>query len=449
MALPRKARYISSSQVIFIGFFCAIALGTLLLMLPFATNRGGGAPFLDALFTSTSAVCVTGLVVQDTATYWSAFGQAVILLLIQVGGLGIVTLTVAVSRFAGRKIGLRSRSTMQEAISAPNLGGIVKLTGFIVKTVAVIEGAGALLISPVFIRDFGFFGGIWRAVFHSVSAFCNAGFDLMGVRGQFSSLTSYAADPLVNIVTILLILIGGIGFVTWDDMRHHGLHIRRWRMQSKVVLAVTAALLVLPFCFFFFFGFSGSEFADMDLGERVLASAFQTVTPRTAGFNTVDLTKLGDSSAAVTIILMLIGGAPGSTAGGMKTTTVAVLCAAAFAAFRRKKDVRCFGRRIGDDAVRNAVAVIVMYAALFLVGSLLICRIEGLPLLSAMFETASAVGTVGMSLGLTPALCAASRVILIFLMFFGRVGGMTFIFAALSEKRADLSHLPQEKITVG
>ena len=439
--LPKKK--LTSFQIIILGFFGVILLGTLLLMLPLSSKDGCATPLLDALFTSTSAVCVTGLVLYDTATYWSAFGQLVILLLIQIGGMGVITVAAAFAMISGRKISLMQRSTMQEAISAPKVGGIVRLTSFIIKTTLLMELLGAAAMTPVFCRDFGA-KGVWMALFHSISAFCNAGFDLMGTRTPFSSLTSYAAQPVINLVIVLLIIVGGIGFLTWDDIRSNHLHIHRYRMQSKIILCTTALLLAVPAVYFFCF-----EFVALPTKERVLTSLFQSVTPRTAGFNTVDLASLSEAGQCITIVLMLIGGSPGSTAGGMKTTTVAVLFATAISTFRRQESAHFFGRRVDDDVVKNAVTILIMYLALFFFGGLTISIVEDLPILTCLFEAASAVGTVGLSLGITSGLGMASKLILITLMFCGRVGGLTLIFAALSGTQKNVSKFPREKVTVG
>ena len=436
-------RKLSSSQIILFGFAGVILVGTLLLLLPFATNSGQSASFWDALFTSTSAVCVTGLIVQDTAVYWSGFGQSVILLLIQIGGMGVITVAAAITMASGKKISLMQRSTMQDAISAPQVGGIVRFTGFILKGIFLFELLGALVLMTVFVPEYGV-KGIWLAVFHSISAFCNAGFDLMGTKSPYSSLTSYAAHPVMNITIMLLIVIGGIGFLTWQDIRQNGIHIRRYRMQSKVILATTGILLLVPALYFFFY-----EFASESMGRRILLSLFQSVTPRTAGFNTADLTALSETGQTLTIGLMLIGGSPGSTAGGMKTTTAAVLIACAAAVFRRRENGRFFGRRIADDTVKNALTVFLMYISLFLLGGMIISRVENLPILTCLFETASAIGTVGLTLGITPGLHLVSKLILISLMFLGRIGGLTLIFATLSANKNTLSKLPLEKITVG
>ena len=434
----------SPFRVIIFGFFLVILAGSLLLMLPISSQQGVVTPFLDALFTSTSAVCVTGLVIHDTATYWSQFGQVIIILLIQIGGLGVVTVAGAFAILSGRKIGLMQRSTMQEAIAAPNVGGIVRLTGFILRTAFAVELLGAALLYLVFSREFGLLQGAWYALFHSISAFCNAGFDLMGVKAPFSSLVDYAGQPLVSLVIALLIVVGGIGFLTWEDIRTNRWHVHKYRMQSKVILTVTGMLILLPAVYFFFF-----EFAGKPLGERVLLSVFQAITPRTAGFNTADLTAMSETGQSMITMLMLIGGSPGSTAGGMKTTTLAVLLAGAIAVFRRRENPHFFNRRVSQETVVQASTILMMYLTLFLTGGLIISRMEGLPILTCLFETASAIGTVGLSLGITPQLSWVSHLILIALMFFGRVGGLTLIFAALSRTQGNVARLPQERINIG
>lgn len=440
----RKHIHISSFQIIVLGFLSLIILGSLLLMLPLATRDGQGASFTDALFTSTSAVCVTGLVINDTATYWSIFGQGVILFMIQVGGMGVVTIAVSIATVSGRKIGLKQRSTLQKSISAPQMGGIVRMTEFIIKTTLIIEAIGAIAMAPVFCRDFGILKGLWYALFHSVSAFCNAGFDLLGASAKFSSLTSYSTQPIITFSVMALIIIGGIGFLTWEDIKENRWHIKKYRMQSKVIITVTCWLIVLPALYFFF-----CEFKDLPFGNRAMVSLFQAVTPRTAGFNTADLTLLSETGQMLIIILMLIGGSPGSTAGGMKTTTIAVLLSSSLSVFRKNKYTHFYGRRIPEDTVRNAATIMLMYIVLFLSGGMVISHIENISLISALFETASAIGTVGLSLGITSKLGIVSQIILIVLMFLGRVGGLTLIFATLSEMRANGSKYPQEKITVG
>lgn len=439
----RPHKHINSFQIIILGFMGVILLGTLLLMLPVSSRNGHMTPFMDCLFTSTSAVCVTGLVLHDTATYWSGFGQGIILMLIQIGGMGVVTVAAAITMISGRKISLMQRSTMQEAIAAPQVGGIVRLTNFIIRSTLMIELLGAAIMVPVFCREFGL-RGLWMACFHSISAFCNAGFDLMGIQEHFSSLVSYESNAVINITIMLLIIIGGMGFLTWEDITIHRLHLHKYRMQSKVILSTMLVLLLVPAVYFFFF-----ELDDMPMQSRLLGSMFQSVTPRTAGFNTVDLTQMSEAGQCIMIALMLIGGAPGSTAGGMKMTTLAVLFATASATFFRKEHANLFGRRLGDSVLKHAATIFLMYVTLFVSGAVIISIAESLPMVICLFETASAIGTVGLTLGITPHLGILSQIILIGLMFFGRVGGLTLIFAAISGTHRNVSTLPQENITVG
>ncbi len=437
-------RRLSSFKIICLGFALVIFIGALLLNLPVSAHNPDDVSFSDALFTSTSAVCVTGLVVHDTATTWTLFGQIVILCLIQIGGLGVMTLALGISTAAGRKIGLMQRSTMQEAVAAHELRGVVRLSSFIIKSTFFIELTGAALLSCAFIPRLGLGEGIWYSVFHSISAFCNAGFDLMGVNSPYSSLTAFADDPIINIAIMALIITGGIGFMTWLDIKEKKLHLRRYHMQSKTVLSVTAVLIILPALYFFFF-----EFADMPAKERLWSSLFQSVTPRTAGFNTVDLTAISGAGLAICIFLMLTGGSSGSTAGGMKTGTLAVLLASAVSVFKRREDACLFGRRISSDTIKSAAAIAIMYLLLFSGSAICMSIIEQLPLSACLFECSSAIATVGLSLGITPELGGISRIILIFLMYFGRVGGLTLIYATLPADRFYASRLPLEKISVG
>ena len=442
--MKKKRWRLSHFQIIVFGFLALILLGTGLLMLPLSSKLPGAVRFSDALFTAVSATCVTGLVVLDTASTWTVFGKIVIISLIQIGGLGVITVSLLFSMLMKKKIGLFQRSLMQESISASQVGGIVKLTRFIVTTVVITETLGACALMPVFIRDFGVLKGIPYAFFHSISAFCNAGFDLMGEKAPFSSMTAYTTDRLLNIVLILLILISAIGFRTWDDFRQHRFRLRRYSLQSRIVLSFSVILIVFPFLYFLF-----AENAGMKPSDRVLAALFQTVSPRTAGFNTTDLNLLSDGGIAMTIFLMLIGGASGSTAGGMKINTVAVIFIAAFSVFRQKKEVSAFGRRIDPDAVLKSLAVVSMYLMLCVFSALAISRIETLPMKTCLFETASAIATVGLTLGITPGLSQISRVILMLLMFMGRVGGLTIIFAALRENKGNQGRYPVEDVSIG
>lgn len=435
---------LSSFQMIILGFLMVIVIGALLLMCPVSVKDGSGASLEDALFTSTSAVCVTGLVVKDTAGYWSVFGQAVILVLMQVGGLGIISIAAFIAIISGRKISLFQRSMIQDSISAHQIGGVVKLTGFVIKTALMIELTGALLLLPGFCKRYGL-KGIWMSVFHSVSAFCNAGFDINGDKtGSFSSLTHFSSDPGIVIPISLLIIIGGIGFLTWNDISVNKLHFNRYHMQSKVVLVTTGILIIVPMLLLFMY-----EYNEGPLRERILLSLFQAVTPRTAGFNTADITNMSGVGHMLLVSLMLIGGSPGSTAGGMKTTTLAVLVADALAVFQRKKGVQMFGRRVEEETVKIAATLFMMYITIPMIATAIISLIDKVPVEACLFETVSAIGTVGLSLGITASLSPVSHLILILLMFLGRVGGLTLIYAAVNTKKADVARRPVEKIIVG
>lgn len=440
----RRIRYLTSAQIIILGFFSIILLGALLLMLPFSAKCGRITPFSKTLFTATSAVCVTGLVVVDTGSYWSAFGQTVILLLIQIGGLGVITVASLFTMLSHQKISLMQRSIMQDAISAPQVGGVVRLTRFILRGTILIELLGAFFLLPVFLRDYGI-RGVWMALFHSVSAFCNAGFDLLGTSAApFVSISSYVGNPVVNLTIMLLIILGGLGFLTWNDIYTWRFRLRRYRLQSKIILTATAFLILLPAVFFFF-----EDLSSLPLQSRILASLLQSVTMRTAGFNTVELSKMSGPSQAIQIVLMLIGGSPGSTAGGMKTTTFVVLLANFVATIFQKEDAQMFDRRMEESAVKTAATIFFMYAALFFTGAVILSVYERLPLSACLYETASAVGTVGVTLGITPKLHLLSQLVLIALMFLGRVGALTLIFAAISTRTHSFAKLPQEKIAVG
>ena len=413
-------------------------------MLPISSVSGKVTPFNESLFTATSAVCVTGLVVHDTGSYWSTFGQAVILILIQIGGLGVITVAASFALLSGRKISLMQRSTMQEAIAAPKIGGIVRLTGFVLKATLIFELSGAVIMMPVLCKDYGV-KGVWLAVFHSISAFCNAGFDILGTdASKYVSLTQYVNCTSINFVVIFLIVIGGIGFLTWEDIYTNKLHFRRYRMQSKVILITSAILIIVPALYFFFF-----DLNNLPIKQRILSSLFQSVTTRTAGFNTVDLTALQEPSIATMIVLMIIGGSPGSTAGGIKTTTVAVLIANSLATFGRKDSSHFFKRRIDNQVVKNASTILILYLVLSFTGAVAISTAEKIPFLKCLFETSSAIGTVGLTLGITPELGLFSQLILILLMFCGRVGGLTLIYAAISNTKKNISKYPLEHITVG
>ena len=438
-------KIVSDFQIIILAFACVILLGGILLMLPVSSAAGLWTPFSEALFTSTSAVCVTGLVVHDTMTYWSIFGKTVILLLIQIGGMGVVTLSALVLTATGHKLGLVQRTLIQDSIGSEHMGGLVRMVRFIVKIMLTVEGIGACFLATVFVPLYGPLKGAAFSVFHSVSAFCNAGFDLMGEQGEYSSLTGFAANPVVTLTISLLIILGGIGFFTWKDFIDHGLKFRRYRMQTKAILVMTAALLLLPAIYLFM-----AEYGNLPLGERLLAAIFQAVTPRTAGFNTTDLTQMSGTGQAVTVILMLIGGAPGSTAGGMKVTTIFVILATCASVFGGEEECSGFGRSIDNKVISQSMALMTIYMTLFLVSGAVICSLEQQPLHICLFESASAIGTVGLTLGITPTLGLISKIILIALMFLGRTGGLTIAWALFKIQGPSVNRkYPKGNIAVG
>ena len=426
------------------GFAVLILFGAILLMLPIASNEGVYTPFLKALFTSTSASCVTGLIVYDTATHWSLFGQAVILFLIQIGGLGVVVAVTSIILLSGKRIGYSQRNTLANSISINSQGGIMKMLLFLLKWTGIIELFFASLLATQFIPEFGVKRGLWYSIFHSVSAFCNAGFDLMGIKEPFSSLSDYVGNPLINISIMSLILLGGLGFVTWQDIAKNKGNFHRYRLQSKIILSTTIFLVLLPALFYFFL-----EFREMPMESRILASLFTAVTPRTAGFNTVDFSKFSDSGIFLQILLMLVGAAPGSTGGGMKMTTMTVLFLTSVAIFRNNSRTEAFGRTIPGEVIRNATTIAFMYISLCVLSGMFISLHEHLPLLTTCFETASAIATVGLTLGITPKLSPVSHMVLIFLMYIGRVGGLCLIYAVFPNINPNKGRLVEENVIVG
>lgn len=427
-----------------------ILIGTLLLWLPIATREPGGTPVTDCFFTATSATCVTGLIRYDTFQHWTLFGQLVIICLIQIGGMGFMTFAILGLVLTKRKISLSQRSIMQNSISAPQIGGIVRMTKFIALGTLTIEGVGAVLLSFSFIPRFGVAKGIYFSVFHSISAFCNAGFDLMGgTTGECSSLTGVAGDWYINIIIMLLIFVGGLGFFVWHDLGVRRFRFKKLNLQSKMVLSISVALVFLGAAILFALEYNRGMLAGMPMGEKILASLFQSVSARTAGFNSVDLTTMTESGIFIMICLMFIGGSTGSTAGGIKTTTFWVLCVSIFTTFRRKKNVEAFGRRLEESITRTASCVFMTYLLLTVTVAVVISAIEDIPLLTALFESVSAMATVGLTLGITSEVGMVSKLLLAFLMLCGRVGSITMLLAFSSEKKVTNSKLPLEKIQVG
>ncbi|MGN0370536.1 MAG: TrkH family potassium uptake protein [Butyrivibrio sp.] len=444
----RKKSHFSQTRFLVVGFLLIITIGSLLLMTPIASSDHTVTPFLDCLFTSVSATCVTGLVVTDTFTQWSMFGQLVILCMIQIGGLGFITIGVMFSLILRQRIGLKMRGLLQESVNTVQIGGVIRLAKKILKGTLIIEGAGALILSIRFSFDFGVPRGIYYGVFHSVSAFCNAGFDLFGINSPYESLTSYAGDPVVNIVIPALVIIGGIGFMVWDDITINKLNFRKYHLHTKVVLITTAFLLVSGTILFYIVEYNNTM-QGMNVAERIMASFFSSVTARTAGFNTIDTAQLLPASKLLTIVLMFIGGSPGSTAGGIKTTTIFVLIISLWASINNKPKTAVFRRRFEDDAIRKASTVFMLNLLLAVSAVFIILACNRLPFDDIIFEVFSAIGTVGMSTGITRELNTVSRIVIMILMFCGRVGSLSFALSFLHKKKMPPVYYPEEKISIG
>lgn len=443
-----RIRKISPLKIILFGFIILIFIGTILLCLPISSRSGQPTPFMTSSFTATSAVCVTGLIKVDTYNYWSPFGQAVILGLIQVGGIGFMTICITAISLSHKKIGLASRELMQSSVSAPQRGGIVKMTRFILVGTLLIELSGAVLLSIAFVPRFGA-KGLWYALFHSVSAFCNAGFDLMGSGGEFSSLTSFDKNPYVCIVISALIVIGGLGFFVWKDLIDNRFRFKMLRMHSKAVLITSVILIFGGGILLYLTELPNSSSQEHSALYQIGNSLFQSVSTRTAGFNTVDLSQLTHSTIFIMVLLMMVGGSPGSTAGGLKTTTLAVLFASVISVFKRKKSVEMFGRRLEENVSSLALCIFAMYLMLGSAGAVFISTVENVPFINALFESASAVATVGLTTGITPQLGILSSIVLMLMMLFGRVGSLTMLLAFSNYKSRPQSQKPLEKIQIG
>ena len=446
--MKKIIRRLTQTQMIVIGFCLVILSGTILLMLPISTREGVVTPPIDALFTTVSASCVTGLIIADTYQYWSIFGQIVIISLIQIGGLGFMTIGVFFAVVLRKKIGLWVRGTLQESVNIMQTGGIVRLAKKIIIGTAVFEGTGALILSIHFSRTMDWGQAVYYGIFHSVSAFCNAGFDLMGKDGEYISLTGYSGDWTVNLVIMLLIIIGGIGFFIWNDLSENKLHFRRWKLHTKITILMTLALVFGGAAVLFALEYNNT-LAGRPLDEQILCSLFGSVTARTAGFNTVDTAALTDSSKLFTALLMFIGGSPGSTAGGIKTTTFVVLAASVYSGLFDKRECSMFGRRLSRDVVRKASTVLCTNLMLCVTAVLIIVTATSLDVTDVIFEVASAMGTVGMSAGITRDMDAVSKISLIFLMFCGRVGSMTFALSLKGHKVEPPVRLPEEEVMIG
>jgi trk system potassium uptake protein TrkH len=438
----------STTRLIASGFALIILTGALLLTLPIA-NRSGHGNLLNSLFTATSATCVTGLIVADTYQNWTIFGQLVILCMIQVGGLGFMTFGAYISVLLKKRIGLQEREQLQESVNTLEIAGVVRLVKKIVQGAFCIEGLGAVLLACRFIPRFGAVRGIYFSIFHAVSAFCNGGFDLMGVNEAYSSLVAFEGDIVVNLVVVTLILVGGIGFIVWDDVARHKWHFRKYLLHSKIVITTTLVLTVVGTVLFLITE-DQAAFAGMDPLEKFLGALFSSVTPRTAGFNSVDTAALSNAGKVLTMVMMFIGGSPGSTAGGVKTTSMIVLLSYAGAMVLNREDINLFGRRLSDEVVKKANAVVIINSTLTIIATLVIMTLQ--PLLNfedVLFEVLSAIGTAGMSVGITRDLNIISRVIIMVLMYCGRLGSLSFALIFAQKRISASVRQPQEKIIVG
>ena len=454
----KKTKPIKPARILVLGFLLVLILGTVALKLPISSVEGKSISWVDAFFTSTSAVCVTGLVVVNTAAQWSLFGKCVILALIQIGGLGFMAFTTLIFMIMGRKITLKERLVIQEALNQSTLSGMVKLTRRILLGTFLVEGIGAFLLCFRFIPQYGLQKGIFFSVFHSVSAFCNAGFDIIG-----NSLESYTGDLLVNFIIMALIILGGLGFVVWMDLLE--LFRNRWReglswrrcfsklhLHSKLVLVISASLILLGFLFFLIVEWGNPEtLGGLGAKDKVLGALFQSVSTRTAGFNSISQGGLNESSKFMSIILMFIGGSSGGTAGGIKTVTMAVLVITVISVVRGKRYTEVFGRRIGEETIRKTMAVFGISLTLVVSVTMVLNLFESANFISLLFETASAFGTVGLSVGITDSLRIGTKCVLAFTMFAGRLGPMTMAVAFTANLKNNDTHIKpaEENVMVG
>ncbi|RGY96347.1 TrkH family potassium uptake protein [Clostridium sp. AM58-1XD] len=444
-----RKSHLSQTQFIAYGFFCVIMTGTLLLTLPVASRSGVSVGFLDALFTATSATCVTGLIVHDTWSQWTLFGQLVLITLIQIGGLGFITIGVFLSIILRRKIGLKERGLLQESVNTLQIGGVVRLARKIIIGTFIFEGTGAVILAARFIPEYGLLKGAFYGFFHSVSAFCNAGFDLMGRNEPYSSFVGYYDDIVINAVIMSLIVIGGIGFIVWDDIHKNKWHVRKYMLHTKIVL-LTTFVLIFGGAWLIYLCEKNYLMEDMTTQGKILTSLFASVTARTAGFNTIDTGAMRDSSKFITIILMFIGGSPGSTAGGVKTTTIVIMLLSVLSSIKRTNGFNVFGRRLEDDAIKRASAIFSINLFLALTASMAIMMMQpSLVMSDVLFETFSAIGTVGMTTGITRNLTSVSKVLIILLMYCGRIGSLSFALAFTQQKKILQVKLPVGRITIG
>ena len=451
MHMEMRKKSDQTTRVLIIFFLVVITVGTIFMAIPAASSDGQSCGFLTALFTATSSVCVTGLSLVDTYTQWSRFGQIVLLILIQTGGLGYMTLVSVMFFMLRKRIGLREKLILQQAMALNELDGVLRLFKLVLAGTLIIEGVGALILSVRFAFHMPLGQAIWMGIFHAISAYCNAGFDLMGVFQPGSSLVRHAGDAVVNIVMYFLIVLGGLGFFVWNDLLIHRLCWRRLSVYTRLVLVTTGLLLIVGFLAVLILEWNNpGTLGSLRTGEKLLAGMFQSVTTRTAGFFTVDQGALSDSGKLISIMLMFVGGSSGSTAGGIKTVTIALLFLMAMQVARNRKEIVVFGRKIPQDQVNIACAICFLVVGLALIGAIVLSATNRVRLIDALYETASAICTVGLSTGITAELNLASKLLLIVFMFFGRVGIMTISLAfMLKEPPNNAIGRPETRVLLG
>ena len=445
---------LSTTQIILLSFLVTILVGSVLLSLPISSADGKAVPYLDALFTATTSTCVTGLVTLPTVSTWSVFGQIVILLLIQIGGLGLITVMSGIMLMLNRKMGIGDRLLVQDAFNLNTMAGLDKFLKKVLLGTLIIEGIGAALYMLVFVPEFGA-RGIWISVFNSVSAFCNAGIDIIGEN----SLCNYATNPIINIVTSALIVLGGLGYIVWWDVlrviksrsKKNRKIFRHLTLHSKIAITVSLGLILVGAILIFIFEYSNpSTIGEMSLFDKIQVSFFQSVTTRTAGFATIPQENLTNASAAISVILMLVGGSPVGTAGGMKTVTIAALVCSASATIRNKKGATLFGRRLSDDSIKKAVAVVIMFMTICATSTVLLMATNETSVIDAVYETVSATATVGLSRNLTATLNTFGKLLIITTMYFGRVGPISLVIALGSKNESqNVISEPTEDISIG
>ena len=452
--MKKKNFTLSTTQIILLSFLVTILLGSLLLALPICAKDGKAVPYLDALFTATTSTCVTGLVTLPTASTWSGFGQAVILILIQIGGLGIITIMSGIMLLLNKTLGLDDRLLIQDAFNLNTMAGLARFIKNVLLGTFIIEGIGALLYMLVFIPEFGA-RGIWLSIYNSVSAFCNAGIDIIGE----SSLCDYATHPLVNLVTSCLIILGGLGYIVWWDVlslvknrnEKNRRIFRHLTLHSKIAITSTVLLIVIGGVLFLAFEYHNPKtIGEMALFDKIQVAFFQSVTTRTAGFASVPQEHLTNASATLSLLLMMIGGSPVGTAGGIKTVTVAVLLCSAFATVKSKNHASLFGRTISAESIRKAVAVTVMFLTICFTSTVLLMTVSDASALDVVYETVSATATVGLSRNLTGSLCTVGKWIIIVTMYLGRVGPISLAVAlGSSNQTQNVITEPSEEISIG